>query len=150
MGYPDNIELQLRYDSVELARDIFVDTTQQINYDNRVEYRILQTTKTLQQYNLKYYKWGYLPSVSAYGNYYSDYFNNTFSKLYERSFPTSNVGLQLSLPIFQGTKKIYEVRAANWQVKRLDWEIIWLQGRIGLNTHRRWLLIKATWQTIAF
>jgi outer membrane protein len=124
MNYPDNAYLQLRYDSTQLEREAFIDTLQQINYDNRIEYELLQTEKRLQQFNLKYYKWGFLPSVSAYGNYNLAYFNNSFGKLYERAFPNSNVGLQLTFPIFQGNKRIYQVRLAELQVKRIDWEII--------------------------
>ncbi|HEY2722348.1 MAG TPA: TolC family protein, partial [Chitinophagaceae bacterium] len=130
MGYPDSASLQLQYDSAELEREITIDTTQEINYDNRIEFRLLQTTKNLQQYNLKYYKWGFLPSVSAYGNYILDYFNNSFGKLYQTSFPTSNLGIQLSFPIFQGTKRIFQVRTAELQVKRLDWTITALQNAI--------------------
>jgi len=130
MGFPDNANLQLQYDSLQLEREIFFDTLQEINYDNRVEYQLLQTEKRLQQYNLKYYKWGFLPFVSAYGNYNLAYLNNNFGKLYERSFPNSNVGLQLTFPIFQGNKRIYEIRTAELQVKRLDWGIIFFKSLI--------------------
>ncbi len=130
MGYPDSTELQLQYDSTELEKEALVDTSQEINYNSRIEYRLLQTEKNLQQYNLKYYKWSFLPSASAYGNYNLNYFNNNFGKLYQQSFPNSNVGLQLSFPIFQGGKRIFQVRTAEWQVRRLDWAIVSLQNII--------------------
>ncbi|MFI5188599.1 MAG: TolC family protein, partial [Chitinophagales bacterium] len=130
MGYPESAELQVQYDSTELEKEISIDTLQEINYNNRIEYRLLQTIKNLQQYNLKYNKWSYLPSVSAYGNYNLDYFNNSFGKLFQQSFPNSNIGLQLSFPIFQGTKRIFQIRTAELQVKRLDWEIVSLRNII--------------------
>jgi len=130
MGYPDSVRLQLQYDSTQLEKDIVFDTLQEINYNNRVEYRLLETEKNLQQYNLKYYKWGYLPSAYIYGVYNLGYLNSDFGKLYERAFPNSNVGLQLNFPIFQGTKRTYQVRAARWQVERMDWEIASLQSAI--------------------
>jgi len=130
MGFPDSSSLQLQYDSLQLDREAFLDTLLQINYENRVEYQLLQTEKNLQQYNLKYYRWSFLPTVSAYGNYNLAYFNNDFGKLYERSFPNSNVGLQLTFPIFQGNKRIYQIRTAEWQVKRLDWGINFLKSLI--------------------
>ena len=130
MGYPDSVSLQVQYDSTELEREIIIDTSQQINYSNRIEYKLLQTTKNLQEYNLKYYRWGYLPSVSAFGNYNLNYFNNSFGKLYQQSFPTSSVGIQLSFPIFQGTKRTFQVRTAELQIQRLDWEIVSLQNII--------------------
>jgi outer membrane protein len=130
MGYPDSTQLQLQYDSTELEREIQFDTLQEINYNSRVEYQLLQTEKNLQQYNLKYYKWGYLPSAYIYGVYNFAYLNSDFGKLYERAFPNSNVGVQLNFPIFQGTKRTYQVRAARWQVERLDWDIASLQSII--------------------
>ena len=130
MGYPDSAYLQLQYDSLELERETSLDTLQEINYNTRIEYRLLQTEKNLQQYNLKYYKWSFLPNISAFGNYNLNYINNNFGKLYSRSFPNSNVGVQLAFPIFQGGKRIFQVRAAEWQVKRLDWEMTSLQNII--------------------
>ena len=130
MGYPDSTQLQLQYDSLQLEREIQFDTLQEINYDNRIEYRLLQTEKTLQEYNLKYYKWGYLPSAYIYGVYNFGYLNSDFGKLYERAFPNSNIGVQLNFPIFQGTKRTYQVKAAKWQVERLDWEMEMLQSGI--------------------
>ena len=130
MGYPDSAYLQLQYDSLELERETSLDTLQEINYGARIEYRLLQTEKNLQQYNLKYYKWSFLPNISAFGNYNLNYINNNFGKLYSRSFPNSNVGVQLAFPIFQGGKRIFQVRAAEWQVKRLDWEMTSLQNII--------------------
>jgi outer membrane protein TolC len=130
MGYPDSTQLQLQYDSTELAREIQFDTLQEVNYNNRIEYQLLQTEKNLQQYNLKYYKWGYLPSAYIYGVYNFAYLNTDFGKLYERAFPNSNIGVQLNFPIFQGTKRTYQVRAARWQVERLDWDIVSLQSII--------------------
>ena len=91
---------------------------------------MLQTERNLQQYNLKYYKWGYLPSAYIYGVYNFGYLNSDFGKLYERAFPNSNVGVQLNFPIFQGTKRTYQVRAARWQVERMDWDIVSLQSII--------------------
>src|SRR4029078_5373480 len=115
MGYPDTANLQLQYDSTELQRGLDFDTLQLINYNNRIEYRLLPTEKERQQYNLKYYKWGYLPSAYVYGVYNFGYLNSDFGKLYERVFPNSNVGVQLNFPIFQGTKRSYQVKAARWQ-----------------------------------
>jgi outer membrane protein len=130
MGYPDSASLQLQYDSAQLETDAQLDTLQLINYNNRIEYQLLQTQKRLQQFNLKYYKWGYLPEVSAFGSYNIDYSNNDFGKLYNRSFPNSWVGLQLTFPIFQGFKRIHQVRSAQLQIDRVDWEIVGLKDSI--------------------
>ncbi len=122
--------LQLQYDSAQLETDAGLDTLQQVNYNNRIEYKLLQTQRRLQQFNLKYYRWGYLPVLSAYGSYNIDYSNNNFGKLYRQSFPNSFVGLQLTFPIFQGFKRIHQVRSAQLQIDRVDWEIVGLKDSI--------------------
>ncbi len=130
MGYPDSARLELEYDSSKLESEAMIDTSQQIDFNNRIEYRLLQTQERLQAYNLKYYKWGFLPQVSFFGNYNLNYLNNSFSKLYSRSFPNSYLGLQLSFPIFQGEKRIHEIRAAQYQIDQLGWAMTGLKSAI--------------------
>jgi outer membrane protein len=130
MGYPDSASLELQYDSTKLENDAQIDTLQQLNFDNRIEFKLLQTQKRLYAYNLKYYKWDYLPEISAFGAYNLNYFNDNFGKLYSRSFPNSNIGVQLSFPIFQGFKRTHQVRAAGLELERIDWQIASLKSRI--------------------
>lgn len=124
MNYPSNEELHLYFDSVQVREEAFIDTTQQVNYENRIEYQLLVTQKRLQEDNLKYYKWAYIPSISAFGYYNLNYLSNEFGKLYEQSFPSSYAGLSLHFPIFQGTKRSQEIRQAQLQLQRVDYDII--------------------------
>ena len=48
--------------------EAIIDTNQKLDVNNRIEYRLLQTQKNLQNVNVNYYKWGFLPSVSATGS----------------------------------------------------------------------------------
>ncbi len=130
MGYPQDSTFNLVYDSVKLSNEIFLDTLQEVNYTNRIEFRILQTQENLLQSNLKYYKWGFVPSVSAYGNYNLFFANNEFGKLYNRDFPTSFVGVALSFPIFQGFKRSAEVRSAQLSLDRLQYNFQSLRDSI--------------------
>lgn len=130
MGYPDSANLLLEYDSTQLETDALIDTLQQINCDNRIEYKLLQTQKRLQEFNLKYYKWGFLPTISAFGTYNLDYLNNQFPKLYNESFPNSYVGLQLAFPIFQGFKRMHQIRSARLQIDLIDWAAVGLKSNI--------------------
>ena len=43
MGYPQQAPLDLVYDSIQLQNEIYIDTLQQVNYNNRVEYKLLET-----------------------------------------------------------------------------------------------------------
>jgi outer membrane protein len=123
MGYPEKAELTIVYDSLQMENEIPLDTLQAVSVNGRIEYQLLQTQKKLQEANVKYNKWAYLPDISAYGAYNLNFQNNTFSKLYNKNFPSSFAGLTLSVPIFQGGKRKYDIQQAELQVKSLDWEI---------------------------
>ncbi len=122
MSYSGSNNIQLIYDSTRMVNDAFIDTTQNINYNSRIEFQLLQTQKSLQQANLKYYKWSFIPSLSAYGNYNLSYFNNQFSKLYSTSFPNSYGGVTLTFPLFQGGKRTYQIRQAELELQRVDYD----------------------------
>jgi outer membrane protein TolC len=116
MGYPADKTFDLEYDTTQMENQVLIDTTQTIDYNNRIEIQQLQTRAKLQQYNLQYYKWSFLPNVYAFGNYNLNYLNNNLSKLYSQSYPNSYAGITLSLPIFQGGKRLQEIKQAQLQV----------------------------------
>jgi len=130
MGYPSVGNFELQYDTAQLEKEVHIDTLQTISYNNRIEYQFLQTQKSLLQYNLKYNQWSFLPDVSLFGNYNLNYQNNSFSKVYSKNFPTSYAGLLLSIPIFQGGKRVQEVRQARFQLLQIDNTIVNLQNSI--------------------
>jgi outer membrane protein len=130
MGYPQNDSLFLQYDTTQMETDAIVDTNQLIEYQGRIEYQQLETEQRLLQANLKYYKWSFLPTVSAYGNYNLGYLNNDFSQTYNQVFPNSDIGLSLAMPIFQGNKRIQQVREAELQLDRLNWDFTSLKDNI--------------------
>ncbi len=116
LGYPTEKNFDVEYDTTKMENEVLIDTTQTINYNNRIEIQQLQTQEKLQQYNLQYYKWSFLPDIYAFGNYNLNYLNNKFSKLYRQSFPNSYAGITLSLPIFKGGKRLQEIKQAELQV----------------------------------
>jgi outer membrane protein TolC len=130
MGYPATGALPLVYDTLQMAQNVQLDTAITVTYENRIEMQLLQTKKTLLEADLKYNKWSFLPTVSAFGNYSFNYLNPEFSKLYDRNFPSSQVGLKVSLPIFQGGKRIYNIKQAALQIKRTDLDVETLRNQI--------------------
>ncbi|MBV9961726.1 MAG: TolC family protein [Parafilimonas sp.] len=130
MGYPQDSSFDLVYDSLQLQSEIYIDTLQQVNYNNRIEFKILQTQQSLYEANLKYYKWSFIPNISAYGDYNLTYGNNKFSKLYSNNFPSSGVGLTLGFPIFQGGKRNWQIRTANLELDRLQYNFVSLRDSI--------------------
>ena len=106
------------------------DTLQLPDYSKRIEYQVLTTRKKLQEAEVKYNKWSYLPSVSAYGAYNFNFQDNNFGKLYNQNFPTSYGGLTLTVPILQGGKRKFNIQQQELKLKRIDWDFIALQHSI--------------------
>lgn len=131
MSYPVDSALTVVYDSVAMRAEILsVDTMLNVDVNNRIEYQQLITQKRLQQDNLKFYKWGFLPTVSAYGQYNMNYYNNQFNYLYKQNYPSSYAGISVSFPIFTGTRRAQEVRIAKLQLERLDYNFSSLKDSI--------------------
>ena len=130
MGYPVDANLELDGDNTPMEHEALLDTTQSVNYDNRIEFQLLQTQKRLQEDNLNYYEWSFIPSLSAYGGYTINYQNNLFDPLYSQKYPSSFVGLQLSFPLFQGGKRIQQIKQARLQVDRFGYDLTSLTNNI--------------------
>ncbi|MFA6085861.1 TolC family protein [Mucilaginibacter sp.] len=124
MGLNPDKKLVLSYDTAKLQVEALIDTNQAINYNNRIEYRQLQTQKNILNLNVSYYKWSFLPSLSAIGGYSLAYFNDSFSKLYSNGYPTSFAGLSLTFPIFQGGRRLQNLSKARLQVERNDQDLV--------------------------
>jgi len=123
MGISGNYNLTLSFDTTRYEQEASIDTLQKLDVNNRIEYRLLATQKSLENVNVSFYKWGFLPSLSAQGSYNLYYLSNKFSDLYNPSFPNAYLGLTLNWPIFQGTKRLQNLSKARLQADRTDMDI---------------------------
>ncbi|MEO5908207.1 MAG: TolC family protein [Ginsengibacter sp.] len=123
IGYPLSKDFNLVYDTAQMEKEVLIDTLQNINFGDRIEIQQLQTQKKLQQYNLQYYKWSFLPDVYAFGNYNLNFLNNNFSKLYSQSYPNSFAGITLSIPVFQGGKRLQQIKQAQFEITQVSNDI---------------------------
>ncbi|MFI5161982.1 MAG: TolC family protein [Sphingobacteriales bacterium] len=124
MGFGADNKFTLVYDSSRYESEANIDTNQQLNVNNRIEYQLLQTQKSLQNVNVNYYRWGFLPSISATGAYNFVYLGNSFGNLYNNTYPNGYLGLTLNLPIFQGGKRLQNLSKARLEVDRADLDIV--------------------------
>ncbi|PZX46528.1 TolC family protein [Algoriphagus chordae] len=130
MGYPDSLNFTIDFDIQGAAGEIAGNASDPLILENRVEYQLLQTQQTLNEIQTSYERWNYLPELSAYYRYNWNYFNSSFTDLYKGAYPISSVGVNLSIPIFQGGKRIHRVKAAELQVDRGVIEIENLSNQI--------------------
>jgi outer membrane protein TolC len=121
MGYPTQSNFNIVYDTAQMAKDIILDTVQQLQFDKRIEYQQLETARALQHRLTNYYEFSFLPNLGAYANYNYEYENNKLDGLLQTAYPNSIVGLSLSLPLFTGFSRIAGVHRAKLQEKLFDW-----------------------------
>lgn len=132
MGYPNEKPLNLSSDIISMEKDAIIDTLQNINVYNRIEYQLLQTNLKLLKSRTDYYRMSFLPSLSAFANYNIIYQNDVYSQLFKSSYPNSTIGLSLSFPIFEGTKRIQNIKKSKMQYERLTLDT--LNTRNEMNT----------------
>lgn len=152
MGLEPNKYVTLQYDSTRFVQEVAIDTNQTLNYENRIEYRQQLTQRNLQSLNVDYYKYGYLPSLSAFASYSMLYFNDDFKKLYNNNYPTSLAGLSISIPIFTGTRRLQNLSKARLQIERTNLDIVNTRNTINTeyaqalasykSNYTNWVLLK--------
>jgi len=124
MGMPAERPLTLAYDSARFEGEAIIDTNQTLDYTNRIEYRQLETRRNLTALNINYYKYGFLPSLSANGALNQNYFSNKLGDLYNTNYPNYYAGLTLTIPIFTGGKRLQNLAKAKLQVDRADLDLV--------------------------
>jgi outer membrane protein len=123
IGYDGKDNFTLSYTAADMEKEVLLDTTQLLDYQNRVEFRLLETQRQLQSINTSYNKWSYLPTLGGFYNYGFNYQNQNFGDLYNTNYPSSVVGLRMTIPIFLGGKRTQEIKKSQLQEKRIDLDL---------------------------
>ncbi len=130
MGFPPEKEFNVQFDTLQMMKEVAIDTTLQIQYDKRIEYQLLQTAKDLQQQDIKYQRWQFIPTASALYNYTYEFENNTLSNIFNKAYPNSFIGASLSIPIFTGWRRKASIERSKLQLQKIDWAEFGLKSRI--------------------
>jgi len=130
MGYKSGKEFQIESDSTMMERNAFIDTTQSLNFERRIEYQLIETERRLAESFLNYNRWSFIPTISAFGNYNFNYMNDKLNVLYNQNYPNSMIGFQFSFPIFEGGKRYHQIQSAELSLHRTDYDRIALENSI--------------------
>jgi outer membrane protein len=94
------------------------------SYEDRNEIKLLNKTKELQGYDIKRYKLSYFPTVSAfYGYQKTGQRSSAESNASQKPwfwYNTSQVGLSINIPIFDGFQKKYKIQQSKLTLEKLD------------------------------
>lgn len=118
MGYVGKDNLVLT-DSLLVTDNSEFDASK-IDITKRTEYQLLEGQQRLNTINIKRLKFGYLPSLVAYGSLgYSGMRNDLkfFTKQHDW-FPTALIGATLSLNLFDGFQRHYKIQQAKLEFKK--------------------------------
>ncbi|SDD29695.1 Outer membrane protein TolC [Mucilaginibacter pineti] len=105
-------------------------------YHNRIEYSLSETNVKLNELDLKRKKAAFLPTLSLNGNTAIAYQDNSFSKLYSTSYPSTYFGLSLNIPIFNGGQRINQVRQTQITVLKSKNDLYNLKNQISLQANQ--------------
>lgn len=130
MNYPEKATLKIAFDSLQMEKDISMDTLLLPDYKSRIEYKQLETQRRLLAGNIDYNKWSFLPTVSANAAYNLNFQNNNLGELYTRNYPNSYIGLTLGIPIYQGGRRKANISVAEMELQRNELDLIYLKTAV--------------------
>ena len=130
MGYPPLSQFNVIYDTIRMMNDIDFDTTQQLQFEKRIEFQVLHTQKDLQLQQVDFYRKAWLPTVGGFFNYDYEFQNNSFGNLFSKAYPYSFLGLSVTMPIFTGFARTQNIKRSRLQFDLLDWSEVSLKSQI--------------------
>jgi outer membrane protein TolC len=121
MGMPvkDTLVLTDKISDEQVKEDFSNDTAYQ--YTDRKEFQYLSLGKKLNEFNIKRYQLSYIPTLSLTGLYSKNAQRNKFDIFGKGDwFSTSYIGLNLSVPIFDGFARSARIKRARIDLKQTE------------------------------
>ncbi len=130
MGYPPEKQFNVAFDTLQMMQEIYFDTAQQLQYDNRAEYQLIRTVRDIQHQQTVYYGLAFLPTVSVFYNNYYEFESNSASDLFKNAYPYSYFGLSLNIPLFTGFSRLGNMHKSRLQEDIVTWSEASLKSQI--------------------
>jgi outer membrane protein TolC len=123
LGLPQADSLVLKDSlSSQQVKDGLLDES--FSYDNRNEVKLLSKAKELQGYDIKRYRLSYFPTVAAFYNFQETGQKNQSFESYTGKtwfwYNTNIVGLNISIPLFDGMQKKYKIRQSQLVLEKVE------------------------------
>jgi outer membrane protein TolC len=139
MSVKDSIILTSRLDETNTNGILPANLT--LDYSRRTDYSILQTQKSLARLQIQNIKSGYLPSLFGLATLGFNSAAESFPNLgnigqRDRYVPYSYIGLNLSVPVFDGMQKKYQVAQKNLELEKINNGFKQLENAIDLELNQ--------------
>ncbi|HYG39682.1 MAG TPA: TolC family protein [Cytophagales bacterium] len=166
MNFPMNEEIAIVGSIENIKLDSVSLESPAVTYSNRIEYSLLETQHKLQRLNVKNNYVGYLPTISAFGNFGYSTQSATFEGLFstqtnplpegfeeggigrDKWYAYEMVGLSLTLPIFDGFKKHHLTQQAKLEQAKVENNFQQLKSSIDLQVNQADITLKNSIKTV--
>jgi outer membrane protein len=132
LGMPvkDSLVLSENFSEDDLKTGMLSDTA--YRYEDRNDFQLLGIAKSLGEYNIKRYKYMYLPTASINAAYQKNALGSTYDFFTKSGtwFTTAYVGLNINVPIFSGFAKNANLKKAKLQQMQTENQIENLKNSI--------------------
>jgi outer membrane protein len=108
-----------------------IDQDSAFTYDSRKDYQYLNLAKKLNEFNIRRYQLSYLPTIALTGAYTKNAQRNEFNFFGKGDwFTTAFIGLNVSIPIFDGFSKDAKLKKSRIELKQTENQIENLRNSI--------------------
>ena len=155
MGMPIENEIKLS-DSLSsiVLKDYQTEEPEgKFNYEQRIDYSILKTQRELAKQDMRNNQVSFLPQLAAFGTYGYNPAASQFENLFnfsERWYAYSLVGLQLKLPILDGSQRAFKLKQAKLTYKKADQSFALLENSINLEIQKARIMMKNSIASLKF
>lgn len=150
MGMPaaDTLVLTDSLNYQQLKEDI---TSSAYNYNDRQDFEYLGLAKKLNEYNIKRYQLSALPTVALGAQYSKIAQRNQFNFFNKGDwFTSSSIGLNISVPIFDGFARDARIKKARIDLQQTDYQIDHLKLNIDIAVEQSKLKYTSAIATLDF
>ncbi len=134
----------------EMLKEGVVDDAFSLDYSVRKEFQMQNTNIKLQELDLKRYRFAALPTLAAFGNIGSNTATNTFNEVFNGQYYFSAYyGLNISVPLFEGLKRVNQVKQAKYNVQKAQNEMEDLKLGLDLEFRQANITLKNSLKTLA-
>lgn len=122
----DSLILTDKISDEEIREGVPMESSYQ--YSDRKEYQQLSALDQLNQYNIKRYKYSYLPTANLNGSFAKQAYRNKFDFFSNQPwYSISSIGLNISIPIFDGFNRASNVAKAKLQQEQTKNQLEYLK-----------------------
>lgn len=136
MGMNIDDELILKETANDLTFEPLADLGIDVNPNDRIEYSVFNTVFELNKLELKREKVTFLPAISGFANTNKSLQTDEFNSLFNgdaSSFPTTVIGLRVTLPLVGGFQKQQRIKQARLAVEKSKNDLFKLESSIKLD-----------------